>query len=219
MTSIIQTDAVESVIQIRPITSKEIYPIRRAVLYPAGPDEMIYIPGDDRALHFGAYLTSLQVSVEQAQPNEKGQLTAVISLFNEDFPSHLYPSNSNSGLTLNSPDSGLSSTQPDSDVAALGTDQSRLTCAGSQALRFRKFACLKEFQNRGIGSELFRLVLDYAKNNSATTTPQTTHHTPRMVWCAARSSAKDWYIKRGMKVYGDAYLKNDIEYVIMGIII
>ncbi|GJJ15317.1 hypothetical protein Clacol_009593 [Clathrus columnatus] len=166
-------------IKIQSVDCEETWPIRRAVLYPRGPEEGIHIPGDEKGLHFGAFLIS-----DPSFP-DKLQLTSVISLFYDKFPSHLTP------LLPN------------------------ITCTGNEqfkALRFRKFATLNDFQNQGIGSRLFQFVVDHARDDSSLG-PGT------IVWCAARRSAQDWYIKRGMRVFGDSYFKNGIEFVTMAIII
>lgn len=156
-------------------------------MYPAGPDEMIYIENDEEGIHFGAYLTSAPNS--NISDSNETQLVAVISLFHEPFPPHL------------------------ASLESLSIDNAK-------TLRFRKFACLKEYQGKGIGSQLFQSVVDYVRNDdSAKGVKGLDSKSGRMVWCAARCSAQDWYIKRGMRVFGDTYMKGDLEYVIMGIII
>lgn len=70
------------------------------------------------------------------------------------------------------------------------------------ALRFRKFACLPTYRNRGIGSALF----DYV----AQTVMQDTKSS--ILWCDAREDTLPWYEKRGMKRIGDVFYKGEIRY-------
>src|SRR5882724_6507313 len=78
----------------------------------------------------------------------------------------------------------------------------------SKSLRFRKFACLVSHQSRGIGTQLFQHVLDYARTH-----PQLGLGT--VVWCDARWSTREWYLKRGMKVVGQRFFKGVIEHIVM----
>lgn len=83
-------------------------------------------------------------------------------------------------------------------------------CGPSKSLRFRKFACLRSHQSRGIGTQLFRHVLNFARKD-----PHLGLGT--LVWCDARWSTREWYLKRGMNVLGQRFSKGDIEYIVMAI--
>ena len=67
--------------------------------------------------------------------------------------------------------------------------------------RFRKFATLPDFQNKGFGSMLLTHVFEAAKELGATE-----------IWCDARSSAADFYTRFGMEVEGELFLKSEIAY-------
>ncbi|KIJ45900.1 hypothetical protein M422DRAFT_29552 [Sphaerobolus stellatus SS14] len=80
------------------------------------------------------------------------------------------------------------------------------TPPSTKALRFRKFACLKEYQGKGIGTSLFQSIIDSARRD---------HELSSIIWCDARWETREWYLKRGMKILGDTFMKGDIEYAVM----
>ena len=80
----------------------------------------------------------------------------------------------------------------------------------AKALRFRKFACLKPHQGQGFGSQLLRHIFEFARLD------------PKLgpgsiVWCDARRSTQDWYLRRGMQTIGDVFFKGDIDYIVVAI--
>ncbi|KAG8894966.1 hypothetical protein FRC01_012648 [Tulasnella sp. 417] len=78
------------------------------------------------------------------------------------------------------------------------------------AARFRKFATASECQGQGIGSELLSFATNQVKAMWGV----------KWVWCDARVSAMDWYVKRGMhELGGDGnarFFKEHIPYLRMG---
>ena len=82
----------------------------------------------------------------------------------------------------------------------------------ARTLRFRNFACLKAYQGLGIGTNMLQHVITIAKNDSNLGPGS-------VIWCDARRSTEGWYLKRGMKVLGNPFLKGDIEYIVMAIIV
>lgn len=79
-----------------------------------------------------------------------------------------------------------------------------------RAARFRKFATSRECQGQGIGSELLSFATNQIKAMWGV----------QWVWCDARVSAMDWYVKRGMhELGGDGsarFFKEHIPYLKMG---
>lgn len=73
--------------------------------------------------------------------------------------------------------------------------------ADEDRLRFRKFATLHAYQNKGLGSQLLRFVINYARDNRY-----------KELWCDARSSASNFYTRHGFEKYGEPFFKKDIEY-------
>ncbi|HEV7381899.1 MAG TPA: GNAT family N-acetyltransferase [Dyadobacter sp.] len=73
--------------------------------------------------------------------------------------------------------------------------------ADQDRLRFRKFATLQAYQNKGLGSQLLRFVINYARDNRF-----------KGLWCDARSTASDFYTRHGFEKYGEPFFKNDTEY-------
>ncbi|KAF8526977.1 hypothetical protein BU17DRAFT_40268 [Hysterangium stoloniferum] len=65
------------------ITFPETYPVRRAVLYPNGPEHKILIPNDEEGIHFGASTGSED---DEAVKGGKRELIGVVSLFREPLP-------------------------------------------------------------------------------------------------------------------------------------
>ncbi|KAF8501931.1 hypothetical protein JB92DRAFT_2975324, partial [Gautieria morchelliformis] len=79
-----------------------------------------------------------------------------------------------------------------------------------QTLRFRKFACLKPHQGHGFGAKVLQHVFDFARLD-----PELGPGS--VVWCDARRSTQEWYLRRGMRTIGEGFLKGDIEYIVVGI--
>jgi GNAT superfamily N-acetyltransferase len=73
--------------------------------------------------------------------------------------------------------------------------------ADGDKLRFRKFATLEAYQNKGLGSQLLRFVINYARDNRY-----------KELWCDARSSAANFYTRHGFKKSGYPFFKQDVEY-------
>lgn len=76
------------------------------------------------------------------------------------------------------------------------------------AARFRKFACVGDFQGRGIGTGLLLEVFRFAQEVLGA----------RIVWCDARETKSDWYERRGMSRFGTKFYKGPVEYVRMKIV-
>ena len=68
-------------------------------------------------------------------------------------------------------------------------------------IRFRKFATIKAYQNRGLGSKLLQFVIDDSRNLGYNT-----------IWCDARADAMGFYEKFGFKKISDPFRKEEIEY-------
>ncbi|KAF8580646.1 hypothetical protein K439DRAFT_1393565 [Ramaria rubella] len=86
----------DSEIEIRQITFLETYPVRRAVLYPKGPEDKILIPNDKDGIHFGAFVRHTQATTDVEDfPSRAKDAIAVISLSHEFPPAHLIPLMSN----------------------------------------------------------------------------------------------------------------------------
>lgn len=75
-------------------------------------------------------------------------------------------------------------------------------------MQFRKLATLKEFQGKGIASELLEFILKLAKDKGL-----------RKVWCNARTSKKSFYEKFGMIAVGKTFVKSGQEFIIMEILL
>ena len=73
--------------------------------------------------------------------------------------------------------------------------------AEDKSLRFRKFATLPEYQNRGLGKMMILNVIDYAKENNF-----------ERLWCDARTDALNFYERVGFKKFSEPFFKEEIEY-------
>lgn len=69
------------------------------------------------------------------------------------------------------------------------------------SLRFRKFATLPEYQNRGLGKLMILKVIDYARENGF-----------ERLWCDARTDALSFYERVGFEKFSQPFYKEDIEY-------
>jgi GNAT superfamily N-acetyltransferase len=72
------------------------------------------------------------------------------------------------------------------------------------SFQFRKLAVLPDFQKMGIGNALLNRVQEYARSESGT-----------MIWCNARVSAIDFYIKNGFSHTSKFFSKNGFDYEIL----
>ncbi|MEO6685377.1 MAG: GNAT family N-acetyltransferase [Dyadobacter sp.] len=70
-----------------------------------------------------------------------------------------------------------------------------------KSLRFRKFATLPEYQNRGLGKMMMLKVIAYAKENGF-----------ERLWCDARTDALNFYERLGFKKFSEPFFKENIEY-------
>ncbi|MXV37042.1 MULTISPECIES: GNAT family N-acetyltransferase [unclassified Saccharibacter] len=73
-----------------------------------------------------------------------------------------------------------------------------------QEIRLRKFAVLPEHQGQGLGSRLFNALISTARAHNAT----------RLVF-DARTSATDFYQKRGCQTVGDVFDKSGVPFIRM----
>ena len=70
--------------------------------------------------------------------------------------------------------------------------------------QFRKLAIDAAVQNMGIGSSLLNQVINHAKENGGT-----------RIWCNARDSAYEFYLKAGFNQTGEYFSKNGVNYGVM----
>ena len=171
------------VVRIDKITKEETIPLRHSVLWPNMPPSHVCLPEDATGTHYGAFLPLRETPV------------AVISLFLEEPPS--LRDGHDTEINLKSENS----------IMISGDEDGYCRPAQQRAVRFRKFACEREFQGKGIGSQLLAYVLSRARTELGATT----------VWCDARSTARGWYIKRGLVPFGPTLHKGPEEYIRMRI--
>jgi GNAT superfamily N-acetyltransferase len=69
------------------------------------------------------------------------------------------------------------------------------------SMRFRKFATIHTFQNKGLGSKLLEYVISYSR-----------HQQYKMLWCDARSSALAFYERFGFEKFSEPFFKEHIGY-------
>jgi GNAT superfamily N-acetyltransferase len=74
--------------------------------------------------------------------------------------------------------------------------------------QFRKFAVLPHFQGYGIGTELLHRVLDFCRSVRGS-----------LLFCDARVEAVPFYEKQGMHIKGKPFLKKELQYVRMEILL
>jgi phosphoribosylformimino-5-aminoimidazole carboxamide ribotide isomerase len=70
--------------------------------------------------------------------------------------------------------------------------------------QFRKFAVDPAYQSRGIGSSVLTYITDFAKTNGGT-----------RLWCNARLSAVDFYLKYGFSSTGKTFTRDGFDYEII----
>ena len=71
-------------------------------------------------------------------------------------------------------------------------------------VQLRKLAVDPSLQRQGVGSALLQYITDRARESRVT-----------RLWCNARISAADFYLKAGFKPYGDVFTRNGIDYTVM----
>jgi GNAT superfamily N-acetyltransferase len=172
-------------VRIDKITMEETIPLRHSVLWPNMPPSHVCLPEDATGTHYGAFLPLRETPV------------AVISLFLEDLP-----------LLRDRHDTEINFKSADSNSTIISGDEDGYRPAAQQrAVRFRKFACEREFQGKGIGTQLLVHILSRARTELDATT----------VWCDARATACGWYTKRGLVPFGPTFYKGPEEYIRMRI--
>lgn len=176
-----------SKVRIDKITMEETIPLRHSVLWPNMPPSHVCLPEDAIGTHYGAFLPLRKTPV------------AVISLFFEDLPSSR--DEQDAEINLKFTDSNSTIILRDEDGRPPAPEQQRVV------MRFRKFACDREFQGKGIGTQLLVHVLSMARTELNAGT----------VWCDARATARGWYMKRGLVSFGPAFYKGPEEYIRMRI--
>lgn len=70
--------------------------------------------------------------------------------------------------------------------------------------QFRKFATLVDYQGKGFGTILLKEIMNIVEYNNL-----------NKVWCNARIEKSNYYIKFGMTLTANKFVKGGIEYVIM----
>lgn len=70
--------------------------------------------------------------------------------------------------------------------------------------QFRKFATLKSFQGRGLGSSLLKFMLEDLREKNIS-----------KVWCNARTHKVLFYERLGMQSVSQAFVKNGMSYIRM----
>jgi ribosomal protein S18 acetylase RimI-like enzyme len=78
----------------------------------------------------------------------------------------------------------------------------------NQEMQFRKLATLKEYQGKGIASELLNFIFEIAKKQNLS-----------KIWCNARSNKKSFYEKFGMTDTHKTFSKEGQEFTIMEILL
>jgi len=70
--------------------------------------------------------------------------------------------------------------------------------------QFRKFAVEESMQNKGIGTELLKYIINFCINEGA-----------ERIWCNARVPAIGFYLKLGFSQTGRLFTKNGFDYEIL----
>ena len=170
-------------VRIDKITMEETIPLRHSVLWPTKPLSHVCLSEDATGTHYGAFLPLRETPI------------AVISLFLEDPP-----------LLRDGYDTEINKSE-NSNSKIISGDEDGYRLVQQRAVRFRKFACEREFQGKGIGTQLLLYVLSRARTELDAAT----------VWCDARVTARGWYIKRGLVPFGPTFYKGPEEYIRMRI--
>lgn len=74
----------------------------------------------------------------------------------------------------------------------------------ADSFQFRKLAIAPHLQGKGIGTMLLHYLINFAITEGAET-----------IWCNARHTAIDFYLKAGFVKTGETFTKNNLDYVIM----
>lgn len=82
----------------------------------------------------------------------------------------------------------------------------KLVCVASiyidkKEARLRKFATLKKYQGKGVGTKVLNFILHTLKDKDI-----------NYFWCDARKSAITFYENFGLKQQGDQFYKTDVPY-------
>ncbi|MNT81356.1 ribosomal-protein-alanine N-acetyltransferase [compost metagenome] len=70
--------------------------------------------------------------------------------------------------------------------------------------QFRKFATLPEYQGKGYGSLLLKHILALSSDKGC-----------QLVWCNARTSAINFYLRFGFQTTDKTYSKDGVDFIIM----
>jgi GNAT superfamily N-acetyltransferase len=70
--------------------------------------------------------------------------------------------------------------------------------------QFRKFAVQKDYQGKGIGRELLQYITNFAKAEGGT-----------RIWCNARDTAVQFYIKDGFTSTGEVFERKGVNFEIL----
>jgi len=70
--------------------------------------------------------------------------------------------------------------------------------------QFRKFATLNDYQGKGFGTMLLKEIIDIAQQEKL-----------HKIWCNARIDKSSYYVKFGLTLTDQKFMKGGIEYVIM----
>jgi len=70
-----------------------------------------------------------------------------------------------------------------------------------ETIRFRKFATIEAYQNKGLGSKLLQFAIDDSLRRGY-----------NKIWCDARADAMGFYEKFGFKKFSATFMKEDIKY-------
>jgi GNAT superfamily N-acetyltransferase len=70
--------------------------------------------------------------------------------------------------------------------------------------QFRKFVVQKDYQGKGTGRELLAYIIEFAKSEGGT-----------RIWCNARDTAIQFYIKNGFNHTGEVFERKGINFEIL----
>jgi ribosomal protein S18 acetylase RimI-like enzyme len=176
-------------IEIRLISADDTLSLRQAVLWPNKVLSELILDEDklNGSLPFGSFLKQI-TNTNTIQTNSNDQqmfdqvLVAVISVFQEPLPIPISSQFIETSLEIHEPKALHNST-----------------------MRFRKFACHKDYQGMGIGTQLLQHLFETVK----------TKYGCNLIWCDARESAKSFYTSRGMIEFGETFHKENVPYIRM----
>ncbi|MBB4145044.1 GNAT family N-acetyltransferase [Rhizobium rhizoryzae] len=73
-----------------------------------------------------------------------------------------------------------------------------------EGIRFRKFATLPEWQDKGVGTQLLTHAIQWSRKKGE-----------RRIWCDARVSALPFYARHGFAAQGGVFEKSGVAYTVM----